>query len=75
MKKKKIRLEDLKVSSFITDQTSSIKGGAPVKTAGNFCAIDPFSEKCRPSDHDYGCEASIELVCSASLARVDCIGG
>ena len=73
MKGKKIKLTKLQVNSFVTQQSAALKGGAPVKTAGNNCVVDIFSEKCEPTGYYYGCEASIEIVCSGTLARIDCI--
>ena len=70
MKKEKIKLTDLKINSFVTGESSKLKGGRPGYTFD--CALVPLSDSC-PTEHKYGCQASIELLCSATLARIDCL--
>ena len=69
MKNKKIKLADLKVNSFVTGQTSSLKGGRPGFTFD--CPADLWTEKCVISD-GYACEASYDNKCAWTIGALYC---
>lgn len=72
MKNKKIKLTNLKVNSFVTNESAAIKGGAPLYTGGHNCKYPVHTEdNCQPSDVNL-CEASFERHCPWSVGGLYC---
>ena len=71
MNNKKIKLADLKVKSFITGESESIKGGYKDVTRGYTCHIVAHTDDCKPSDVNV-CEASFDRKCAWSIGGLYC---
>lgn len=61
MKNKKLKLSELRVNSFVTEQSAAIKGGAKLTDAAPcFKPLPVYSEKCKPS---WDCVKSMDYIC------------
>ncbi|MEL6556991.1 MAG: pinensin family lanthipeptide [Bacteroidota bacterium] len=70
MKDKKIKLSELKVSSFVTEQSAKIRGGERLTEAPPcFKPMPLYSDKCKPSEV---CEASFEAHCAWTKGKYYC---
>ncbi|MEL6556990.1 MAG: pinensin family lanthipeptide [Bacteroidota bacterium] len=62
MKNRKIKLSELKVSSFVTEQIAKIRGGERLTEAFPCAKPHPaYSENCEPS---YDCVKSMDYICT-----------
>lgn len=61
MKNRKIELSELRVNSFVTEQSANIKGGAKYTAAGSCYVNQPvYSEKCQAT---WDCVKSMDYIC------------
>lgn len=68
MKSKKIKLSELKVKSFITEESAAINGGKELISTKCGVAV-LFTDKCKPSE---GCEPSFEAHCAWTKGKYYC---